>query len=627
MAPEQLAGREATPTSDIYALGLVLYELFTGASAFTSTSYQDRVRQQTELGVVRPSRRVADLDLSVEEVILQCLATDPADRPSSALAVAAALPGGDPLAATLAAGETPSPEVVAAAGGVGGLRPRTAIAGVVAIAAGIALVALVGDWRQPFFHELDRPPEVLTHEARRILEDLGPEVPPADHARGFTLEGEPGGPRRLVFWYRQSPRTLAEGRRLEYRALTFTNPALAVPGMAGVRLDVHGVLVEYVRVPAPEESPATAALDWAGLFQRAGLDPRNARESPPTGVPPVFGDERHAWDVDVTGAALRVEAASFRGRPVWFEVMADYHVPERRKTGPGVYAPLSLWFLGLVVAYRNLRMGRGDREGAARFAGLVALSTLLAPALSDPRRLEPPLVWFFLLSALFWTFTYWVLYLALEPIVRRRWPDTLVSWTRLLRGRPLDPLVGHDALLGVLGGVALTLFEQGLGLDAYAGWPTSPALLAGGWYVFGSLVWAYLRAIQLCLAALMLLALLRQVVRKPWVAFVVGVPVLYILLGELSRPWGWRGWGIELLSILTLGLSLGLLIRPGLLACVVALTVNNFLGSALMTTHLGAWYADSAVAGILATLALAAWAFYAALQARPSSAAPDRASA
>ena len=53
----------------------------------------------------------------VERVILRCLEKDPAQRSSSVAQVAAALPGGDPLAAALAAGETPSPEMVAAAGG------------------------------------------------------------------------------------------------------------------------------------------------------------------------------------------------------------------------------------------------------------------------------------------------------------------------------------------------------------------------------------------------------------------------------------------------------------------------------------------------------------------------------
>ena len=57
-----------------------------------------------------------DLDPAVERVILRCLEKDPERRPPSALTVAASLPGGDPLAAALAAGETPSPELLVAAG-------------------------------------------------------------------------------------------------------------------------------------------------------------------------------------------------------------------------------------------------------------------------------------------------------------------------------------------------------------------------------------------------------------------------------------------------------------------------------------------------------------------------------
>ena len=63
-----------------------------------------------------PSNVLAGFDPAVERVILRCLEKDPRARPSSAVQVAAALPGGDPLAAALAAGETPSPEMVAAAG-------------------------------------------------------------------------------------------------------------------------------------------------------------------------------------------------------------------------------------------------------------------------------------------------------------------------------------------------------------------------------------------------------------------------------------------------------------------------------------------------------------------------------
>ena len=67
---------------------------------------------------------VKDLDPIVEKVILRCLEAEPSSRPPTALAVAAALPGGDPLAAALAAGETPSPQLVAASGETSRLASR-----------------------------------------------------------------------------------------------------------------------------------------------------------------------------------------------------------------------------------------------------------------------------------------------------------------------------------------------------------------------------------------------------------------------------------------------------------------------------------------------------------------------
>ncbi len=143
MSPEQLAGKEVTVKSDIYALGLVLYEIFTGKRAFDLESLSDLVRARSESAPSKPSTLVKDLDPAVERVILRCLEAEPALRPDSVLNVAAALPGGDPLAAALAAGETPSPQMVAAAGQVAGLAPRNAIAYLIAALAGLALATFL----------------------------------------------------------------------------------------------------------------------------------------------------------------------------------------------------------------------------------------------------------------------------------------------------------------------------------------------------------------------------------------------------------------------------------------------------------------------------------------------------
>ena len=75
-----------------------------------------------------PSEVIKDIDPLVEKVILRCLEKDPRERPASALQVAMMLPGGNPLEAAIAAGETPSPEMVAAAPKKGALKPVVAIA-------------------------------------------------------------------------------------------------------------------------------------------------------------------------------------------------------------------------------------------------------------------------------------------------------------------------------------------------------------------------------------------------------------------------------------------------------------------------------------------------------------------
>lgn len=98
MAPEQLAGKEVTARSDIYALGLVLYELFTGKPAFGGRTPDEMVRVGRE-GPLRPSTLVGGFDPAVELVIRRCLEEEPVDRPLSALMVSAALPSGEYLIA------------------------------------------------------------------------------------------------------------------------------------------------------------------------------------------------------------------------------------------------------------------------------------------------------------------------------------------------------------------------------------------------------------------------------------------------------------------------------------------------------------------------------------------------
>src|SRR5271169_6877812 len=228
MAPEQLAGKDPSVQSDIFALGLVLYEVFTGKRAFEAATLADLRRAHEHSSPTNPSLLVKDIDPIVERVILRCLEKDPGKRPASALQVAAVLPGGDPLAAALAAGETPTPGMVAASGDTEGFSVRTACICLAWILAGLVTAVILGGkanelQRTPFPHS----PEILAQKAREMIQSFGYAAPPADRAYEFSYDtayktyaekqGKPtayrdqlakGQPPLIYFWYRQTPQPL-----------------------------------------------------------------------------------------------------------------------------------------------------------------------------------------------------------------------------------------------------------------------------------------------------------------------------------------------------------------------------------------------------------------------------------
>src|SRR5271166_896037 len=167
MAPEQLAGKEVSTRSDIFSLGLVLYEVFTGKRAFSAKPGDGPGGDRAPS---RPSSVVRDLNPIIERVILRCLENEPSARPANVFSVAAALPGGDPLAAALAAGETPSPQLVAASGESAGLRPRSAVICMAGVLLGLAMVAYLSIHYSALEKMgLEQTPEVLTQKSREII--------------------------------------------------------------------------------------------------------------------------------------------------------------------------------------------------------------------------------------------------------------------------------------------------------------------------------------------------------------------------------------------------------------------------------------------------------------------------
>ncbi len=653
MSPEQLEGKEVNAKSDIYSLGLVLYEIFTGKRAFSGESLAELVRVRSESAPSKPSTLVKDLDPAVERVILRCLEADPARRMSSALSVAAALPGGDPLAAALAAGETPSPQMVAAAGETTGLAPRTAILCLVAAIFGLGVAAFLSIKTSGM--ERLRPeqsPEVLTQKAKEIVSQLGYTDKPVDSAGDFNYDTDfvkyvekndkpharwdevlSGRPSPLQYSYRQSAQYMLaldfHNLMLVPGIVTDDDPPPILSGMVNLTLDPRGRLTFFQAIPPQLEESATHAqeVDWNVLFREAGLDAAQFKATEPIWTSLATSDTRAAWSGTWPGSnrPLHVEAAAFQGKPVFFSLTGPWTRPERMRpdppTSPGQRAG-NMLLLGIILlvvagaallARRNYIRGRGDRGGAFRLASVV-FATLIALWLCEGHIVATPIVLLpftiAVSTALFFAGLMWILYLSLEPYVRRHWPQTLVSWSRLVMGQLRDPLVGRDVLFGViLGDVLVLIFRTGRALEISRGAAPevySTDYLIGGRYALGSWLIHIPSAIQGTLLFFFVLFVLRVVLRREWLAAIVFVAI-WATLKTLGSDYPW----IEAPSwSLLYGVAALVVFRFGFVALAVGLFVTNTLLNVPLTLDFSAWYASSTLLPFLIVAALAVWGFY-----------------
>ena len=453
--------------------------------------------------------------------------------------------------------------MVAAAGSDEGMKPAAAWACLILILAGMAFAAYLSPRAYRHGHvPLEKPPEALAERSKEIIRRLGYTEKPLGTAWGFSGNGEyrrwveehdkskdrwkdmeDGRPAAIFFWYRQSPSQLIPERfRGEDSAgvtVTESDPPLTTSGMVGVELDPLGRLIRFEAVPSSGPQASSGALDWSILLAEAGLDAAAFLPAEPQWLPPSYADTRMAWvesKPERPDRPLRVEAAAANGRPVFFELVGPWSSPPRtaRPTElTQVGRDFDLLFLGILVvggaliARRNLRLGRSDRRGAMRLAALTFVGSMLTWAFQASHVASDAELALLLLGAsvaLFLAGVCWLMYVALEPLIRRRWPDSLIAWTRLLSGRLSDPLVGRvllaGALLGVFGAIAGELRE--LARRAFEATPPIPPFpwdttLRGPRAVASHLSNPAV-AMFFALAAAMFFFLLRAVLRKEWLA-------------------------------------------------------------------------------------------------------------
>ena len=578
---------------------------------------------------------VKELDPAVERIVLRCLAPDPKQRPATALSVAAALPGGDPLAAALAAGETPSPELIAAAGKTEGLQPRTAVAWLAAGLLGLAAVAIIAPSQQitEALH-LENPPDALARDARTLLQGYGYTARPADRYWGLEYDGEYRAylgthpaeaearwknlaavdPPLATFWYRESPSPLIAQRTVNMQT-SFTDPPFEIPTMIRLRFDPNGKLRYLEAIPPQMEAPAgPGSFEWSKLFEAAGLDMALFQTAEAQWTPAANWDQRAAW----TAGSMRIEAAAWRGRPVSFRIVEPWTVPLRggSPASGGQVAKIIILYAFLlaacVVAWLNFRARKADLRGAtkialwcwAAYSGAYFLRAHHTASVAE--------------VTTFWRvvtndgaingFLVWVLYLALEPWVRRSWPHTMISWSRYTVKGWRDPLVGRDLLYSVSVGALLGLLDL---LQSALRGPSSPPLFPGALFtlmgvlpVISSMLLVFGGEVINSLLIFFVLFLSRLVLRKEWIAIVATIAIV----GAIDyAPGGMRladlPFEIALVGILTI-----VMLRFGLVAAIFGYAIKSTLRMP-HTLDFSVWYAGTTAVPLVLVALLALYGF------------------
>ncbi|HEX7798627.1 MAG TPA: hypothetical protein VF456_29905, partial [Vicinamibacterales bacterium] len=335
-------------------------------------------------------------------------------------------------------------------------------------------------------------------------------------------------------------------------------------------------------------------------------------------------------------------------RPLTFHIVGPWTRDESGGAAPAASVRVIGWILiilalalmsgGVFYARRNLRLGRGDRRGALRVM-LVALSaSMLGWVLSEHHVATP---WEFALfitafsTSLYFTGVAGVFYIALEPFVRRRSPQMLVSWTRVLLGSWRDPLVGRDVLIGCAAAVAAACLSRlETTVPSWFGYAEGPLVASSIDNLLGplSFVNALLQtfggpALTFGLVGLFMLFFLQMILRSEWAALVVWVAVQTILgLTIAQSNNGASGSPVVTsgpmaivgpIAVLISLLFYFVLKRFGLVAFMATLFVLGMFTTFPMTFQTSAWYAGYGYTALAVVGATALYGFRTSLGGRP----------
>jgi predicted Ser/Thr protein kinase len=655
MSPEQLRGDSVSAKSDIYALGLIIYELFTGRRAYEANSVAELLSLQESSRPVSMTSIAHDVDPMVEKVILRCLQADPAQRPANALSIAAALPGGDPLAAALAAGEMPSPELVAASGKMEGFKPRYAIPCIAFVLLALLLYPfLMRPLSMLAVTPTEFPPVVLEQKARDLAANFGYTSKPVDWYSSFEwngplilhLRGKSESAKNWKQLFAAQPAALFRYRQSQAYLLspsdgdiTSERPAPDMPGMISVLLDSRGQLRSFRAIAprldesVPEEPPP---LDPAPVFRAAGFDIGQFEEIPPKLAPVLPFDARRAWKGEAPGlpdTPITVEVATWHGKLASFQIRwpwtkSDNSSEEAPKTADiafDIFTTLCLvsaLLSAIYVAHLNLRKNRGDRQGAFRVAAFQFALFIVIFSVNMHVVPRTDMVSFITLNLAFglaMSSVFWLLYMALEPAVRARWPHSMITWNRLLAGQLGDPRLGSHILVGVVIGVGMRcvfIWREHF-VIASGGAPDQTNLdsLFGVRWLVNGVTNKFWNAVLVGLAIFFLLSGLRYLVRRDWLVAGIAAILLTLQEGELrSSLHPYLDYPLYLGIYAIFGFAL---LRMGLVPTIIGIFVVNLMSSIPVSGDFSAWYNPVTFVELAMVAAIAIYGFWRSQSANP----------
>jgi serine/threonine-protein kinase len=283
----------------------------------------------------------------------------------------------------------------------------------------------------------------------------------------------------------------------------------------------------------------------------------------------------------------------------------------------GTLAVFSMFVAAALIARHNLRKGRGDRRGAFQLAAFVSAIAFGVWVLNGKHVADPntEMGRFFSGQPLWAAGLLWILYLAVEPYVRRFWPSTVVSWSRLMARQWRDPLVGRDILFGA--GLGTLLYALDLSAHLLSQWlgysmpPRTPSLdeLLGTRFVLAQVGNQVFNALLNALFVVFGMVLLKIIVRREWAAVTVAIALFTFTSARTIGPEG--SWALNVTAVVLFIAIIVLTVKYlGLLAVVMLFLVDSIVSNAAFTLDPSRWFFADSLLVLLIPFAVACYGFY-----------------